>query len=567
MKKILAVVVVLVLLGLGATYFLGGGVQNEVENFITQNSEFEVKKSEFNRGFGASEGVVEGLVKKEKIYAVIDENVEKFLMGEEKEIVSEIKNEIKSYFKDDFEFRYDYEVNHSILGVANGFESKGKVTILTPSYTKISNELFNTATPLEINSKVGVSGSEILANLADLKSDKFAFSGISLLSNLNTNNELKDVKFMLEDGEFKLSDLGKELGIKESKIAFGGVDYAIKFTNPESLANLSNDLIPMGNYEYDISAKNFGIIADNSNLFMLKDISSIGKSEIGGEFGVLNDKSKIGSFELYGTEIKNINSDINFQIDKNFIEYIAKNGVNFKELGKEETEKIMAEIFKKGMKITLNNLSLENTKSDKLSLKSDFDMSNFVGGEKIFDNINFKGSFVSSASASEFLSVYPHLALFGILVESQLKEFAKPQGNGFSIDFSFDPKTKDFIVGDKRIPSPLNEYNDDKIVALSVGDFMAMRNDLFAYHLSQGRFAQSFDKMTNVKFEAISANSVHLLTKNKKCIKVSIFEKTDEKEAYIKFEKSDDEEAQICQKIYESETIKSNLEQSEVEVF
>ncbi|MBQ9877271.1 MAG: hypothetical protein IJM31_09420, partial [Campylobacter sp.] len=109
MKKILAVVVVLVLLGLGATYFLGGGVQNEVENFITQNSEFEVKKSEFNRGFGASNGVVEGLVKKEKIYAVIDENVEKFLMGEAKEIVSEIKNEIKSYFKDDFEFRYDYE--------------------------------------------------------------------------------------------------------------------------------------------------------------------------------------------------------------------------------------------------------------------------------------------------------------------------------------------------------------------------------------------------------------------------------------------------------------------------
>ncbi|MBQ2431356.1 MAG: hypothetical protein II500_05125, partial [Campylobacter sp.] len=262
-----------------------------------------------------------------------------------------------------------------------------------------------------------------------------------------------------------------------------------------------------------------------------------------------------------------INSDINFQIDKNFIEYIAKNGVNFKELGKEETEKIMAEIFKKGMKISLNNLSLENTKSDKLSLKSDFDMSNFIGGEKIFDNINFKGSFVSSASASEFLSAYPHLALFGILAESQLKEFAKPQGDGFSIDFSFDPKTKDFIVGDKRIPSPLNEYNDDKIVALGVGDFMAMRNDLFAYHLSQGRFAESFDKMTNVKFEAISANSVHLLTKNKKCIKVSIFEKTDEKEAYIKFEKGDDEEAQICQKIYESETIKSNLEQSEVEVF
>ena len=159
------------------------------------------------------------------------------------------------------------------------------------------------------------------------------------------------------------------------------------------------------------------------------------------------------------------------------------------------------------------------------------------------------------------------MALFGILVESQLKEFAKSQGDGFSIDFSFDPKTKDFIVGDKRIPSPLNEYNDDKIVALSVGDFMAMRNDLFAYHLSQGRFAESFDKMTNVKFEAISANSVHLLTKNKKCIKVSIFEKTDEKEAYIKFEKGDDEEAQICQKIYESETIKSNLEQSEVEVF
>ena len=109
MKKILAVVVVLVLFGLGATYFLGRGVQSEVENFILQNSEFEVSKNEFNRGFGKSNGAVTGVIKKEKIYTLINESVDKFLIGEEKELIDELKNEIKRYFNDDFEFRYDYE--------------------------------------------------------------------------------------------------------------------------------------------------------------------------------------------------------------------------------------------------------------------------------------------------------------------------------------------------------------------------------------------------------------------------------------------------------------------------
>ena len=566
MKKILAVVAVLVLLGLGASYFLGRGVQSEVENFILQNSEFEVSKNEFNRGFGKSNGAVTGVIKKEKIYTLIDESVDKFLIGEEKELIDELKNEIKRYFNDDFEFRYDYEVNHSILGVANGFESFGKVSILTPSYAKISNEFFKTATPLQINSKVGVNGSEILSNLADFSAEKFALKGVSLLSHLSTQNELKSFKLGAKNIEIGV-DVGKEYGVKDSKIDILDTNYEIKFANPINFENLMKNLIPMGNYNYDISVKSLGVIADNSNLFMLKDISSVGKSEIGSEFGVLNDKSKIGSLELYGTEIKNINSDINFQIDKNFIEYIAQNGMNFKELSKEKSEKILAEILKKGLKLNLNNLSLENTKGDKLSLKSAFGVSDFSNVDKIFDSLNLKGSFASSTSASEFLSAYPHLALFGILAQSQLKEFAKPQGNGFSIDFDFDSKTKEFIVNDKRIPSAFGEYNDDRNIAIVLSDLTAMQNDLFAYHLSMGRFAEKFESMTNVKFAPISDTSVHLLSKGKKCIKVSIFEKTDEKEAFIKYEKGDDENSRFCQKIYEKESIKSYLERSEIEVF
>ena len=112
MKKFIAVLVILVLFGLGATYFLGGGVQNEVENFITQSSEFEVKKSEFNRGLTNSNGSVTGVVKKEKIHAKFDEALAN--LGLEEPKVKEISEEIKGIFKDDFEFRYDYEVNHAI---------------------------------------------------------------------------------------------------------------------------------------------------------------------------------------------------------------------------------------------------------------------------------------------------------------------------------------------------------------------------------------------------------------------------------------------------------------------
>ncbi|MCI6641351.1 MULTISPECIES: hypothetical protein [Campylobacter] len=562
MKKIISISVIIILVVLCSFYYISNSVKNNISDFVSNNENFSTSKNEIRSGLFNTSGVLEGVISK----AQAKNYIRKYLNTALFSISANDRAEILENFDEDqdivpydISFRYTYDIKHSPLGLAGGFESNGKIKILTPEYAVILKQLFGTDEFLNVNIIKNLSDTKTALKFENANFEGFSTKNLEILSTNDNDGKIKDVAIKL--GNFSLIDQIKIIiDDINTNISY---DKAVDFSDIKSLIDV--------NYNSELKIKSAEISGIGGSV-KLADITDNAHSDNGGDMMVAKENLKIGEISIFNNMLKNANLAVSVKADKNlvgkFIE--ASEHVDFLD-DKNALNKIF-NAFGKGLEMNIDNFSVENSANNSLnfnlmmSLKDlkDIDVNNeedFIN--KIAPNFALKGEFNAIPDIKTFLSPYLTDTELSTLNDIENSEFFVRNSDKLSLKFAYDPQKIDILINDKI---SLKQYGgilgifatrDDAEIQRTATNLMTLLGDVSAYYTSQARFANNLSYMTNVPL----VDEKYLITNNKKCLEIEI------SGLDIIVKKSLDQYDRICQKLYQDYAVANSLEQGKFSVF
>lgn len=563
MKKIISILVIVILVVLCSFYYISNSVKNNISDFVSNNENFSTSKNEIKSGLFNTSGVLEGVISKAQAKNYIRKYLNTALFSisanDRAEILEEF-DEDQDIVPYDISFRYTYDIKHSPLGLAGGFESNGKIKILTPEYAVILKQIFGTDEFLNVNIIKNLSDTKTALKFENVNFEGFSTKNLEILSTNDNDGKIKDVAIKL--GNFSLIDQIKIIiDDINTNISY---DKAVDFSDIKSLIDV--------NYNSELKIKSAEISGIGGSV-KLADITDNAHSDNGGDMMAAKENLKIGEISIFNNMLKNANLAVSIKVDKNlvgkFIE--ASEHVDFLD-DKNALNKIF-NAFGKGLEMNIDNFSVENSANNSLnfnlmmSLKDlkDIDVNNeedFIN--KIAPNFALKGEFNAIPDIKTFLSPYLTDTELSTLNDIENSEFFVRNSDKLSLKFAYDPQKIDILINDKI---SLKQYSgilgtfattrDDAEIQRTATNLMTLLGDVSAYYTSQAQFANNLSDMTNVPLE----DEKYLITNNKKCLEIEI------SGLDIIVKKSLDQYDRICQKLYQDYTVANSLEQGKFSVF
>ena len=545
MKKLIIFLVIIIGIFAGGIYYMGSKIEDKFES-MKNSSDFHLKNSEFHRGFTTSHGFIEGQITKDDIIKAV-KNIHLYNPKETQLLLDEI-NKIALQSID---FRYDFTMKHSLLN--GNIEQEGDVKITTPNIAAALIAIFKTDAPIHIKSNTAINGTHAEFSLKDISIKGAMLNSFNIITETTNDKKLKEYTFKI--GKISMPSINSEIK---------GLEANLKFDEPIDLKQLFKFA---KNYTV-----NFKIQSINAGNFVkLSDIADSAKVYESDGNIIAQDMFKIPLIDTDDMKFKDMLIDWNMKFD-------AKIGENLDELYKfvsedkeDEFLDIFKQSFKKGASLMIKELSIQNTNGDKLALNLDLsiDGEGFIQGiiyedkNKFSKAIKFKGSLKSATTIDKLLAPYPKLAQGAPMIMLFGGRFIKPEGNGFSVDFTLEGdkfKVNNIDVADTSSifnagKNDKTSQNDDAEVSKAVTNLETLLSDFSAYYTSQGKF-DKLSNMTNVPLYEINDTTATLKTKDKSCIKISL-----DKE-HIAVIKGDDADDEFCQKIYENKSVEERLEKS-----
>lgn len=562
MKKIISILVIIILVVLCSFYYISNSVKNNISDFVSNNENFSTSKNEIKSGLFNTSGILEGVISKAQAKNYIRKYLNTALFSisanDRAEILEEF-DEDQDIVPYDISFRYTYDIKHSPLGLAGGFESNGKIKILTPEYALILKQLFGTDEFLNVNIIKNLSDTKTALKFENANFEGFSTKNLEILSTNDNDGKIKDVAIKL--GNFSLIDQIKIIiDDINTNISY---DKAVDFSDIKSLIDI--------NYNSELKIKSAEISGIGGSV-KLANITDNAHSNNDGDMMAAKENLKIGEISIFNNVLKNANLAVSVKADKNlvgkFIE--ASEHVDFLD-DKNALNKIF-NAFGKGLEMNIDNFSVENSANNSLnfnlmmSLKDlkDIDVNNeedFIN--KIAPNFALKGEFNAIPDIKTFLSPYLTDTELSTLNDIENSEFFVRNSDKLSLKFAYDPQKIDILINDKI---SLKQYGgilgifatrDDAEIQRTATNLITLLGDVSAYYTSQAQFANNLSDMTNVHLE----DEKYLITNNKKCLEIEIsgFD--------IIVKKSLDQYDRICQKLYQDYTVANSLEQGKFSVF
>lgn len=562
MKKIISILVIVILVVLCSFYYISNSVKNNISDFVSNNENFSTSKNEIKSGLFNTSGVLEGVISKAQAKNYIRKYLNTALFSisanDRAEILEEF-DEDQDIVPYDISFRYTYDIKHSPLGLAGGFESNGKIKILTPEYALILKQLFGTDEFLNVNIIKNLSDTKTALKFENANFEGFSTKNLEILSTNDNDGKIKDVAIKL--GNFSLIDQIKIIiDDINTNISY---DKAVDFSDIKSLIDV--------NYNSELKIKSAEISGIGGSV-KLADITDNAHSNNEGDMMAAKENLKIGEISIFNNMLKNANLAVSVKADKNlvgkFIE--ASEHVDFLD-DKNALNKIF-NAFGKGLEMNIDNFSVENSANNSLnfnlmmSLKDlkDIDVNNeedFIN--KIAPNFALKGEFNAIPDIKTFLSPYLTDTELSTLNDIENSEFFVRNSDKLSLKFAYDPQKIDILINDKI---SLKQYGgilgifatrDDAEIQRTATNLITLLGDVSAYYTSQAQFANNLSDMTNVPL----VDEKYLITNNKKCLEIEIsgFD--------IIVKKSLDQYDRICQKLYQDYAVANSLEQGKFSVF
>lgn len=562
MKKIISILVIVILVVLCSFYYISNSVKNNISDFVSNNENFSTSKNEIKSGLFNTSGVLEGVISKAQAKNYIRKYLNTALFSisanDRAEILEEF-DEDQDIVPYDISFRYTYDIKHSPLGLAGGFESNGKIKILTPEYAVILKQIFGTDEFLNVNIIKNLSDTKTALKFENANFEGFSTKNLEILSTNDNDGKIKDVAIKL--GNFSLIDQIKIIiDDINTNISY---DKAVDFSDIKSLIDV--------NYNSELKIKSAEISGIGGSV-KLADITDNAHSNNDGDMMAAKENLKIGEISIFNNVLKNANLAVSVKADKNlvgkFIE--ASEHVDFLD-DKNALNKIF-NAFGKGLEMNIDNFSVENSANNSLnfnlmmSLKDlkDIDVNNeedFIN--KIAPNFALKGEFNAIPDIKTFLSPYLTDTELSTLNDIENSEFFVRNSDKLSLKFAYDPQKIDILINDKI---SLKQYGgilgifatrDDAEIQRTATNLMTLLGDVSAYYTSQAQFANNLSDMTNVPLE----DEKYLITNDKKCLEIEI------SGLDIIVKKSLDQYDRICQKLYQDYTVANSLEQGKFSVF
>lgn len=562
MKKIISILVIVILVVLCSFYYISNSVKNNISDFVSNNENFSTSKNEIKSGLFNTSGVLEGVISKAQAKNYIRKYLNTALFSisanDRAEILEEF-DEDQDIVPYDISFRYTYDIKHSPLGLAGGFESNGKIKILTPEYAVILKQIFGTDEFLNVNIIKNLSDTKTALKFENANFEGFSTKNLEILSTNDNDGKIKDVAIKL--GNFSLIDQIKIIiDDINTNISY---DKAVDFSDIKSLIDV--------NYNSELKIKSAEISGIGGSV-KLADITDNAHSNNDGDMMTAKENLKIGEISIFNNVLKNANLAVSVKADKNlvgkFIE--ASEHVDFLD-DKNALNKIF-NAFGKGLEMNIDNFSVENSANNSLnfnlmmSLKDlkDIDVNNeedFIN--KIAPNFALKGEFNAIPDIKTFLSPYLTDTELSTLNDIENSEFFVRNSDKLSLKFAYDPQKIDILINDKI---SLKQYGgilgifatrDDAEIQRTATNLITLLGDVSAYYTSQAQFANNLSDMTNVPL----VDEKYLITNNKKCLEIEIsgFD--------IIVKKSLDQYDRICQKLYQDYAVANSLEQGKFSVF
>lgn len=562
MKKIISILVIIILVVLCSFYYISNSVKNNISDFVSNNENFSTSKNEIKSGLFNTSGVLEGVISKAQAKNYIRKYLNTALFSisaNDRAKILEEFDEDQDIVPYDISFRYTYDIKHSPLGLAGGFESNGKIKILTPEYAVILKQIFGTDEFLNVNIIKNLSDTKTALKFENANFEGFSTKNLEILSTNDNDGKIKDVAIKL--GNFSLIDQIKIIiDDINTNISY---DKAVDFSDIKSLIDV--------NYNSELKIKSAEISGIGGSV-KLADITDNAHSDNGGDMMAAKENLKIGEISIFNNVLKNANLAVSVKADKNlvgkFIE--ASEHVDFLD-DKNALNKIF-NAFGKGLEMNIDNFSVENSANNSLnfnlmmSLKDlkDIDVNNeedFIN--KIAPNFALKGEFNAIPDIKTFLSPYLTDMELSTLNDIENSEFFVRNSDKLSLKFAYDPQKIDILINDKI---SLKQYGgilgifatrDDAEIQRTATNLMTLLGDVSAYYTSQAQFANNLSDMTNVPLE----DEKYLITNNKKCLEIEI------SGLDIIVKKSLDQYDRICQKLYQDYAVANSLEQGKFSVF
>lgn len=562
MKKIISILVIIILVVLCSFYYISNSVKNNISDFVSNNENFSTSKNEIKSGLFNTSGVLEGVISKAQAKNYIRKYLNTALFSisaNDRAKILEEFDEDQDIVPYDISFRYTYDIKHSPLGLAGGFESNGKIKILTPEYAVILKQIFGTDEFLNVNIIKNLSDTKTALKFENANFEGFSTKNLEILSTNDNDDKIKDVAIKL--GNFSLIDQIKIIiDDINTNISY---DKAVDFSDIKSLIDV--------NYNSELKIKSAEISGIGGSV-KLADITDNAHSNNDGDMMAAKENLKIGEISIFNNVLKNANLAVSVKADKNlvgkFIE--ASEHVDFLD-DKNALNKIF-NAFGKGLEMNIDNFSVENSANNSLnfnlmmSLKDlkDIDVNNeedFIN--KIAPNFALKGEFNAIPDIKTFLSPYLTDTELSTLNDIENSEFFVRNSDKLSLKFAYDPQKIDILINDKI---SLKQYGgilgifatrDDAEIQRTATNLITLLGDVSAYYTSQAQFANNLSDMTNVPL----VDEKYLITNNKKCLEIEIsgFD--------IIVKKSLDQYDRICQKLYQDYTVANSLEQGKFSVF
>ncbi|MGG7048124.1 MULTISPECIES: DUF945 family protein [unclassified Campylobacter] len=440
MKKIFISIAIAAVLLAGGNYFVSQKVKQSYKNTLKNLQAMEgisISNDTYERGFLNSKASFD-MELDQKVLPILDESFS------ESDTSKTLKINIKS------------DISNNLFSLINGFKSSSSIAILNIRAQEKLKEVFgsNIIATAHAKSSIFDSKQDISINLKDI-------SFKQELSELKTQGVKLDIatdRTKLSSGAFSFD---KILFSQESdnfiensiKIELEKLNYDLTHKEPIEFKEIEYNLAP---YIYDASIENIKITESGKEV-LFYDMKANGNSSYGDTGKTLfnsKDILSISKINVAGVEFKEfaIKMDIknlHIQSFKKIIDVYSSLSEDEYEVNYEKLTPIFFELSKAKPELNLNEFSVKNAASNKLNITTNFALKESSKDiNSLMDAIKFDGVLSIEPNIASFLSQFPDIAGFGMILE-QL-QILKTEKDMQKMTFRFEPKEQDIIINEEQ---------------------------------------------------------------------------------------------------------------------
>ncbi|MCI6989019.1 MAG: hypothetical protein MR902_05540 [Campylobacter sp.] len=552
MKKLLAILVVIIVLVAGVIFYLPKKFESSIKSAFSASQIVQVKKNEVKSTLTQSSGELEGVITKDELVRIYQNTFINYILPLlkmnyiESYEIEEVLDEIKNSVKDDFEFRYTYSVNHPINSLGKEFSSSGIVEILTPSYASVSEKIFKTNKPIKvaISKKDGFLDTILTFSDIEAANDAATFwlnSATVSIKNSGENSELfKSAKLKIPLLAFKFDN---------SSIEMSGNEYIFELKDAIKKPDIMQFLTADSSQIYKTASLELKV--DNDTI-SAKNLYQTATTTLNSGMSDTNETLNIDDIRLnlMGININLPKLEIlaSASFDARIYESIIKDAEVESNINEASFENVLNSL-KKGLIYNIDKLTItgENSTTLDMSLNFKIDKNDGITEENFAQILDFNALLSFNSSAKKFFEPYLGVMTDGVL--STIKSEGILDEND-KMRVKFDKEKVDLILNDnislgEFFATTLEESNDENLLEKDISNIKTAMMDLLAYHTARGEFDSDFSIMTNV-----SINSDGRFESQFDCVRISTL-----KSGEILLRYGDDADSEYCQAIYQDKSI------------